>query len=84
LNSQRGYFWLCLAMGVAATGVVAAVRHRRLGRLLDGLADSPLAMTTNGASANVTRIIVFCLSAFMAAVGGALYVGVVGSVSSEM
>jgi ABC-type branched-subunit amino acid transport system ATPase component len=36
------------------------------------MADSPTALETSGTSVNVTRVIVFCLSAFLAAVGGAL------------
>ena len=38
----------------------------RLGRLLRGMSDSPLALVTNGVTVNVTRVLVFCLSAFLA------------------
>ena len=81
MDSDAGYFYLCLAVGVAAIALVVAIRQGRLGRLLDALADSPVALATHGTKVNVTRVLVFCISAAMAAVAGALYVGVTGSVS---
>jgi ABC-type branched-subunit amino acid transport system permease subunit len=83
LDSDTGYFYLCAAFAVAAIGAVVLIRRSRLGRLLDALADSPLALATHGASINITRVLVFCISAAIAAVGGALLVGVTGSVSSS-
>jgi ABC-type branched-subunit amino acid transport system ATPase component len=43
-----------------------------LGRLLRALSDSPVALSTSGTSVHVTRVIVFCISAFLAAIAGAL------------
>jgi branched-subunit amino acid ABC-type transport system permease component len=82
LNGARGYYLLCLAVGIGAIGLVRVIQRARLGRLLSGVADTPVALSTSGASINVTRVLVFCISAFMAGVAGALYVGVVGSVSA--
>jgi ABC-type branched-subunit amino acid transport system permease subunit len=62
---------------------VALIRRSRLGRLLNALADAPVALATQGATTNVTRVLVFCISAGMAGMAGALYVGVTGSVSSS-
>ena len=61
--------------------VVVAIVRGRLGRLLLGLRDSPLALDTEGATTNVTRVLVFCISAFLAGIFGALYAGFVGSVN---
>jgi ABC-type branched-subunit amino acid transport system permease subunit len=83
LDGDTGYFYLCCAFAAVAILAVAMIRRSRLGRLLNALADSPVALATHGTSINVTRVIVFCTAAFMAAIGGALYVGVVGSVSSN-
>jgi ABC-type branched-subunit amino acid transport system permease subunit len=83
LDGGRAYFYLCLAVAVGALLLLLAVRASQLGRLLDGLAESPIALVTHGASINVTRVLVFCCSAAMAAVAGALYVGVNGSVSGS-
>jgi branched-subunit amino acid ABC-type transport system permease component len=81
LGSDAGYFYLCAGVAGAAIVTVIVVRGTRLGRLLNALADSPVALATHGSSTTVTRVLVFCLAASMAAVGGALSVGVVGSVS---
>ena len=40
----------------------------RLGRLLRGLGESPVALATHGLTVNVTLVLVFCLSAFLAGV----------------
>jgi ABC-type branched-subunit amino acid transport system ATPase component len=52
---------------------MVAIHQARLGRLLRGLSDSPLAVATMGLSTNTTRVIVFCISAFFAAISGVLY-----------
>jgi len=82
LDGDAGYFYLCVLCAVLAVGLILVIRRARLGRLLAALADSPTSLVTNGSSINVTRLLVFCVAAAMAAFGGALYVGVVGSVSS--
>ena len=48
---------------------VVAIQRVRLGRILRGMSDSPVAVATMGLSTNVTRVIVFCISAFIAGVG---------------
>jgi ABC-type branched-subunit amino acid transport system ATPase component/branched-subunit amino acid ABC-type transport system permease component len=72
LGSGNGYYYLLLGIAVAATAFVIALTRSRLGRLLRGMADSPTALATCGTSINTTRLLVFCLSAFMAAIAGAL------------
>ncbi len=59
------------------------VERCRLGRLLRALSDSPTALTSLGTSLNVTRVIVFCLSAFLAGLSGALYASLFGSVNQD-
>jgi ABC-type branched-subunit amino acid transport system permease subunit len=83
LSAARPYYFLCLFFAAASLVLVVGVRRSRLGRLLEGLADSPIALATHGSNTNVTRVMVFCLSSFLAGLAGALYVGVVGSVSSS-
>ena len=76
------YYYLMLAFAVAAGLLVVWLVRSRLGRLLRGLADSPVALATNGTSVVVTRVLVFCIAAFLAAVSGALFGGVVHTVTS--
>jgi ABC-type branched-subunit amino acid transport system ATPase component/branched-subunit amino acid ABC-type transport system permease component len=70
--SDRGYYYLVLAIATLGAVAVVALFRGRLGRLLRAMADSPHALAISGANAHVSRLIVFCISAFMAAVGGAL------------
>jgi ABC-type branched-subunit amino acid transport system ATPase component/branched-subunit amino acid ABC-type transport system permease component len=72
VSSDKGYYYVVLALAVVAGLAVIGVSYGRLGRLLRGLADSPIALETNGVDTNILRLLVFCASAFLAAVGGAL------------
>ncbi|MCK9925341.1 ATP-binding cassette domain-containing protein [Frankia sp. AgPm24] len=72
LDSDKGFYYVCLALAVVTTFAIIALDRGRLGRLLRGMADSPVALATHGVSVNTTRVLVFCLSAFIAAVAGAL------------
>jgi ABC-type branched-subunit amino acid transport system ATPase component/branched-subunit amino acid ABC-type transport system permease component len=81
LASDAGFYRLVLVLLVVAVLGVVALHRTRLGRLLRGLADSPTALATNGAAVNVTQVLVFCLSAFLASLAGAL-IGVASQVAS--
>jgi len=73
LDTDLGYYYLVLAVVAACTLFLVALQRMRLGRLLRGLGESPVALETSGASVRLTKLIVFCLSSGMAAVAGALY-----------
>ncbi|WP_256789076.1 branched-chain amino acid ABC transporter permease/ATP-binding protein [Frankia sp. AvcI1] len=72
VSSDKGYYYLVLVLAAAAAATTLMITRSRLGRLLRALADSPVGLATSGSSINVTRILVFCLSAFLAAEAGAL------------
>jgi ABC-type branched-subunit amino acid transport system ATPase component/branched-subunit amino acid ABC-type transport system permease component len=76
------YYYLMLAFAVIAGLVVVGLVRSRLGRLLRGMADSPVALATQGTSVVVTRLLVFCVAAFLAGLSGALFGGVVHTVTS--
>jgi branched-subunit amino acid ABC-type transport system permease component len=82
LASDSRFFYL--AAGIAALACVLAglLCRSRLGRLLRAMSDSPLGLSTFGLSVNVTRVLVFCLSAVIAAEGGALLAAGGGSASA--
>jgi ABC-type branched-subunit amino acid transport system permease subunit len=71
-TGDKGYYFLVLALAVVAAVFTVWTGRSRLGRLLRGGAESATALETSGTSVRVTRVLVFCISAFMAAVGGAL------------
>jgi ABC-type branched-subunit amino acid transport system ATPase component/branched-subunit amino acid ABC-type transport system permease component len=72
VDTDAGFYHLVLFFCAVTTALVIWLNNSRLGRLLRGLADSPTAVSTSGAEVNVTKALVFCLSAFLAAIGGAL------------
>jgi branched-subunit amino acid ABC-type transport system permease component len=79
LATDTGYYYVLVAVALACAGLAVLVRRSRLGRLLRGLADCPEALTAFGADTNVTRVFVFCISALLAGVGGAVLGPVTGS-----
>ena len=82
-QGDTAYYYLVLAFAVAASLMVVWLVRSRLGRLLRGMADSPVALATHGTSVMVTRVLVFCVAAFLAGVSGALFGGVVHTVTSS-
>ena len=73
MTNDTHFYYLLLAIAVVAMLLVSVVERSRLGRLLRGLADSPVALTTLGTNVNVSRVMVFCLSTFLAGVSGATF-----------
>jgi ABC-type branched-subunit amino acid transport system ATPase component/branched-subunit amino acid ABC-type transport system permease component len=71
-QTPRAYYYVCLAALAAAALGVVAVQRSRLGRILQGMSGSTTGVTAMGLNVNVTKAIVFCLSAFLAGVAGAL------------
>jgi ABC-type branched-subunit amino acid transport system permease subunit len=61
---------------------VLIVERSRLGRMLRALADSPIALATLGLSVNLSRMLVFSISCFMAGISGALLGSLFGSVTT--
>ena len=78
-QSDKSYYYLCLLIAAVVTVFVFAVERSRLGRLLRALSDSPTGLAANGTSVNLTRLLVFCVSAFLAAVAGVLQAGAIGT-----
>ena len=73
LEGDTGFYYVCLLVAVLALLLVAGVLRSRLGRLLRGMADSPVALATHGTNVNVSRVLVFCISAFLAGIAGGLF-----------
>jgi ABC-type branched-subunit amino acid transport system ATPase component len=83
VSGDRGYFYLLLFFAVAISAAVVLLERSRLGRLLRAMSGSPTGLAASGTSVNVTRVLVFCLSAFIAAVSGVLGGAVPGVVSGD-
>jgi ABC-type branched-subunit amino acid transport system permease subunit len=76
---DRAYYYLVVGIAALCCGIVVVIGRTRLGRLLRALADSPAAVAAHGGDTNVVRTLAFCISAFLAGVGGALLGPVTGS-----
>src|SRR6202034_3491982 len=76
LGSDEGMYFVVVAFVVVIAVAIAVLTQTRLGKLLRAMGDSPVALDTYGVSVNVIRVLVFCISAFVAAVAGALMASV--------
>ncbi|GAA2409795.1 branched-chain amino acid ABC transporter permease/ATP-binding protein [Actinomadura vinacea] len=72
-EDDRAFYYFVLALVVVIGAATVAVQQARLGRVLRGMAEAPTAVSTAGLSTNVTKLLVFCLSAFVAGISGILY-----------
>jgi ABC-type branched-subunit amino acid transport system permease subunit len=81
LQGDTGFYYVCLIVVLVGCAAVFLVNRSRLGRLLQGLAESPVALTTHGMSVNVTRVLVFGASALLAGVAGGLFAALTGTIS---
>ena len=80
-TTPTGYYYLALISLVLVLAVVLAVRRSQLGTLLRAMSDSPVALDAHAREHDRHRVIVFCLAAFLAALGGATIAGVPQSAS---
>ena len=80
-SDERGFYLVVLLVAIVTTLLVVALIRNRIGRLLLALGDSPTALSTHGMSVNVTRVLVFCVSAGMAGISGALIAAQAGRVA---
>ncbi len=83
LRGDKAFYWFVLAVVMAGLVAIEIVRATRLGRTLRGLADSPLGMQSLGFNPLVPRVLVFCFTAFLAAVAGGLVGTLIQSVNSQ-
>ena len=72
LDSDTGFYYLILLIVLLATAFTLAVQRGRLGRLLRAMSDSPLGLEAYGTSINLTKVVVFSISAALASLSGAL------------
>jgi ABC-type branched-subunit amino acid transport system ATPase component len=72
LSTDTGFYYLLLLITVLVVVAVIWIANGRLGRLLEAMADSPLALETQGTTTTVLKVIVFCVAAAMASLAGAL------------
>lgn len=72
-RSDPAFYRFVLVIVVLVVLLVNTIHRGRLGRILRGIGDAPTAISTLGLNTSMTRVIVFCISAFITAVSGILY-----------
>jgi ABC-type branched-subunit amino acid transport system permease subunit len=72
MAGDTSFYYFVLAVTVIGVVAIEALRITRLGRVLRALADSPTATQSLGVNPTAARVLVFCMSAFLAAVAGGL------------
>jgi len=72
LSTDTGFYYLLLIITVLVVVTLTVINRARLGRLLEAMADSPLALETHGTTSSVLKVIVFCIVSAIAAMAGAL------------
>ena len=82
-ETDKGYYYLLLIFGLLAIVFVTVIERSRLGRLLRGMADSNTALTMIGTNTNITRVLVFCASGFLAGISGGLIACLFSAINLE-
>ena len=71
-GTDTGFYYVILFFAVLAGLSMVLIMRSRLGRVLGAMSDSPVALETLGTSVNLSKLLVFCISSFVAAISGAL------------
>jgi ABC-type branched-subunit amino acid transport system ATPase component/branched-subunit amino acid ABC-type transport system permease component len=83
-STDNGYYYVLLAITVLVVLAFIVIEKGRLGRLLRAMGNSPVALETHGTTVTVTRVVVFCISAAIAALSGGLASSLFGfAISSQ-
>jgi ABC-type branched-subunit amino acid transport system permease subunit len=79
--TDTAFYYFALAVVLVGLVVIETVRVTRLGRVLRAMADSPVALQSIRVNPTASRVMVFCLSAFLAAVSGGLLGSLIRSIN---
>jgi branched-chain amino acid transport system permease protein len=74
LDTERRYYFMCLAVLLFALLAVRGLRRSRTGRMLIGVRENERAVLAAGINATRAKLTAFAISGFIASVAGALYV----------
>jgi ABC-type branched-subunit amino acid transport system ATPase component/branched-subunit amino acid ABC-type transport system permease component len=72
-STDQRWYYLCLIFFAVAGLVMVVIHSSRLGRMLRGQSEAPLAVRTLGLNTNLLKLIVFCIAGYLAGIGGILY-----------
>ncbi|MDX1511483.1 MAG: ABC transporter permease, partial [Nitriliruptorales bacterium] len=81
ITGATKYYWLCLVFLALTLAAARALRTYRSGRVLIGLRDNEPLLQAYGVNPATSRLAVFAISGFIAAVAGGLLVPQLGTVA---
>jgi branched-subunit amino acid ABC-type transport system permease component len=81
-TNDKWMYYIALAVAGVCLAAMIGISRARFGRLLRAMAQTPTMLSTQGLGVNLTRLIVFCVSAFFAGIGGALAVTQTGAANA--
>jgi ABC-type branched-subunit amino acid transport system ATPase component/branched-subunit amino acid ABC-type transport system permease component len=73
MEGDERWYYVVLAFFIVVALVMVTIHRSRLGRMLQGLSEAPLAVRTLGLNVNMLRLVVFCIAGYIAGIGGVLY-----------
>lgn len=85
LSGALGYestLWLLLAVALLVAGVLFWLLRTKTGRILIGIAENDQLARSIGLNTFKYKLLAYAIAGFISGVGGGLYVGYVGSISS--
>jgi branched-subunit amino acid ABC-type transport system permease component len=84
LAGNRAMYWYAVILVGCAVAFVWWLSGSRLGRLARGVAGSEAATASLGVRPALVRVLMFCISASLAALAGALYVTLYGAITPDV
>jgi ABC-type branched-subunit amino acid transport system permease subunit len=79
-RNDRWFYFVVLALAALIGLMLVGIQRAQLGRLMRAMSESPTMLVTSGLSVNLTRLLVFSISASVAGIAGGLMVTEFGSV----
>jgi ABC-type branched-subunit amino acid transport system permease subunit len=79
---EVAFYYFALVVVVVGVAAIEVVRVSRLGRLVRAIGDSPAAVQSIGVNPTASRVMIFCLAAFVAGVAGGLLGSLTGQITS--
>jgi ABC-type branched-subunit amino acid transport system ATPase component/branched-subunit amino acid ABC-type transport system permease component len=72
-EGQEAFYYVVLTALVLMALAMVVIHRGRLGRMLRGMSGSQTAATAMGLSTGTSKVVVFCISTFLAGIAGALF-----------
>jgi ABC-type branched-subunit amino acid transport system ATPase component/branched-subunit amino acid ABC-type transport system permease component len=72
ISGTKAFYYVVLLIAVVTMLFMFWIRRGRLGHLMRAIGEQPVTLVASGARVEVTHVLIFCISAYIGAVAGAL------------